>query len=249
MSQTQQLVSALKRALKARGLTYAQVAPHLGLSEASVKRQFSHCSLSLQTLDAICQLAGLELGDLVREMEAAQPQLQHLSEAQEADLVASPKLLLVAVCTLNHWPLTQIVQQYQLTPAEGVAALLQLDKLGLIQLLPENRVKLRVARDFAWLPNGPIHRFFRARIQDDFLDAPFHASGELLRFQHAMLSPAAAVKLQQRLLRLLQEFDELHADCLDQGHLPTQGTSLLLALRSWEPSAFLALRRADTDSR
>jgi transcriptional regulator with XRE-family HTH domain len=41
MSQASQLIAALKRVLKARGLTYADVAAHLGLSEASVKRQFS----------------------------------------------------------------------------------------------------------------------------------------------------------------------------------------------------------------
>ena len=41
MSQTAAVVEALKRALKARKLTYAQVARTLKLSEASVKRMFA----------------------------------------------------------------------------------------------------------------------------------------------------------------------------------------------------------------
>jgi len=45
MSQTEHLVATLKRLLKARGVTYRQVAGHLGLSEPSVKRQFSRLSL------------------------------------------------------------------------------------------------------------------------------------------------------------------------------------------------------------
>ncbi|MEJ2426311.1 MAG: XRE family transcriptional regulator, partial [Candidatus Thiodiazotropha sp.] len=36
MAQTQQLITALKRTLKAHGLTYADVAERLDLSEASV---------------------------------------------------------------------------------------------------------------------------------------------------------------------------------------------------------------------
>lgn len=243
MSQTAQLIATLKRLLKARGLTYAQVGAHLSLSEASVKRQFSQQSFSLQTLEAICELMQLELGELVREAEQGRSHLSTLSHEQEAELVARPRRLLVAVCVLNHWSMAQIVATYRLSEAECIQELLQLDHLGLITLLPENRVKLKVARDFAWLPDGPIRCFFRERVQTEFLGGPFEQPGSLLRFHHAMLSPAANARFQQRLQRLLQEFAELHQDCVD--HTPSEryGTSLLLAMRPWEPAAFEALRR------
>ena len=38
MAQSQRMVDALKQALKARGVSYAQVGDHLGLSLSSVKR-------------------------------------------------------------------------------------------------------------------------------------------------------------------------------------------------------------------
>jgi len=41
VAQRTQIVAELKRALRARGLTYAHVAKHLQLSEASVKRLFA----------------------------------------------------------------------------------------------------------------------------------------------------------------------------------------------------------------
>jgi len=50
MGQRTQIVAELKRALRARGLTYAQVAKHLQLSEASVKRLFAAGDLSLERL-------------------------------------------------------------------------------------------------------------------------------------------------------------------------------------------------------
>ncbi len=243
MSQIHQLISALKAQLKARGLTYVQVAAHLNLSEASVKRQFSQQTLSLQTLEAICDLIGLELVELAQAAQQAQPRVSQLSDAQEANLVSDPRRVLVATCVLNHWTLEQIVATYELSKAECIGHLLHLDRLGMIRLLPENRVSLKIARDFAWLPGGPIHQFFRERAQTDFLLSHFQQPGEYLRFHHGMLSPSANLRFQKRLQRLLQEFTELHQDGLATPASSRHGTSLLIALRPWEPEVFQALRR------
>jgi transcriptional regulator with XRE-family HTH domain len=244
MSQTEHLVATLKRLLKARGVTYQQVARHLGLSEPSVKRQFSRLSFRLDTIEAICDLLTIDLAELVRAAEESQPAVHQLRPEQEADLVADPRRLLVAVCVLNHMTPEQIGANYRLSKAEIVAQLLRLDQLQLIALLPENRVRLKVARDFGWLPDGPIQRFFRERVQTDFLDANFQYAGEFLRFQYAMLTPAANLRFQQRLQRLLQEFTELHKDCVGAPADDRYGTSLLVALRPWELAAFDRLRRA-----
>ena len=242
MSQSTELIDALKRLLKAQGKTYADVGRHLGLSEASVKRQFSRQSFSLRTLESICDLLQIELLELVQAAAQNQPGLSQLSEAQEAELVSQPKLALVAVCVLNHWALQRIVSTYAISEAEAISHLLTLDRLGMIHLLPENRVRLRITRDFSWRPGGPIHRFFRSRVQSDFLDADFEQPGELLRFQQAMLSPADNRRLQQKIQRLLQEFTELHAEGVMAGG-ERHGTALLIALRPWEPDVFAALRR------
>lgn len=243
MSQSTELIDALKRLLKARGKTYADVARHLGLSEASVKRQFSRQSFSLRTLESICELLQIDLLELVQVAAQNQPVLSQLSEAQEAELVSQPKLALVAVCVSNHWPLQRIVATYAIDEAECIKHLLALERLGMIHLLPENRVRLRISRDFAWRPGGPIHRFFRSRVQSDFLDADFEQPGELLRFQQAMLSPADNRRLQQKIQRLLQEFTELHAEGVAAPGSEREGSALLVALRPWEPDVFAALRR------
>jgi len=244
MSQTEQLVATLKRLLKARGVTYLQVARHLGLSEPSVKRQFSHLSFRLDTVEAICDLMKINLAELVHAAEDALPAVRQLRAEQEADLVADPRRLLVAVCVLNHITPAQISANYRLGKAEVLAQLLRLDRLQLISLLPENRVRIKVARDFSWLPDGPIQRYFRERVQTDFLDTNFQYAGEFLRFHYAMLTPAANLRFQQRLARLLQEFAELHKDCVGAPAEDRYGTSLLVAMRPWELAAFDALRRS-----
>jgi hypothetical protein len=105
-------------------------------------------------------------------------------------------------------------------------------------------INVAIARDFAWLPDGPIQRFFRDCIQTEFLNGRFDRSGELLRFQHAMLTPEANMRFQLRLQRLLHDFAELHEECTNAPAGKLYGTSLLLAMRSWEPAAFESLRRS-----
>ena len=86
MAQTAAIVSALKNALKEQGITYQQVAEALDLSEASVKRLFSERQFSLQRLDQICSLLGLEISDLVRRLDQAQ-RIDALTAEQEQELV------------------------------------------------------------------------------------------------------------------------------------------------------------------
>jgi transcriptional regulator with XRE-family HTH domain len=73
MAQAESLVNALKNLLKARGITYAQLAKGLGLSEASVKRIFAERSFTLERLDQVCTLLGIQISDLARMVVAEQP--------------------------------------------------------------------------------------------------------------------------------------------------------------------------------
>ena len=109
MAQTTALVNTLKRTLKAHGKTYADVGRALELSEASVKRLFSHEDFSLERLDRICQLIGIELSELVELMNAEQRQLEQLTVEQEQELVDDKTLLAVAICALNKWTMDEIV--------------------------------------------------------------------------------------------------------------------------------------------
>ena len=74
--QSAYLVEALKRVLKERGLTYADVASALGISHASVRRTFAQQSFTLARIDEICEIAGIDFLALARmadEMRPAMP--------------------------------------------------------------------------------------------------------------------------------------------------------------------------------
>jgi len=243
MALTAALIDVLKRELKSRGITYAEVAQHLDLSEASVKRMFSTKDFMLSRLDEICEFAGIEFADLARAVEARDSLLLKLSLEQEKELAADPKLMLAAVAAIHHLSFEQILEAYTLTQAELVKLLARLDKLKIIELQPNNRIRPLVARAFSWLPAGPIQTFFYAQAQADFFRSPFDAEGEALLFASGRLSKAAAKQLAERLKRTVQEFRDAHHEDLKLpiGERPVM--SILLALRPWELPAFRALRR------
>lgn len=243
MAQTRQLVDALKRSLKAHGKTYADVAAALGLTEASVKRLFSEHSLSLKRLDQICAMMDLEISDLVQQLgEAARP-LTRLSERQEREIAGDVMLLLVATCVLSRWSFEEILAEYALEETQLVGYLARLDRLGLIELLPKNRIKRRVAPNFQWLPNGPIQQFYQARVEKEFFSTRFSRDTERLIVVNGMLADSSNAVFQRKLQRLAAEFD---AQVEDDARLPLEqrhGTTAVLAIRRWEYPPFARLKR------
>jgi|SRR4051812_2303065 len=243
MAQAHALVDALKSVLKSRGITYARLGKALRLSEASVKRIFAARSFSLERLDQACAFLEIEISDLARMVAAETASPQRLTVAQERELVSDSRLLLVAVHVLNHWTMQDIVGAYAITKAECIRALARLDKLGIIDLMPNNRIRIRVPRDFAWLPDGPIHDYFRRQVQNDFFRSRFDAPGELLVFTSGMLSRGGNASIQSRMKRLGAEFSESHRQDLELPLEQRFGTSLLIALRPWAPEGFKKLQR------
>ena len=243
MNELNQIVTTLKRRLKIQGMTYRDLAAALDISEPSVKRMFASSRFGLDRLVEISHLLGFTLAELTHEATVSERLLHTLTEGQEGELVADEKLLLVAVCVLNQWEIRDIIGTYRLTEAECIQQLLKLDRLRLIQLLPANRIRLNVARDFDWRLNGPIRMYFLGQGLDDFLRSDFSRDDEVMAFSHAMLTESALAKMQIEIRKLRQKFSELHEESLAAPLSKRTGTGILLAMREWELAAFTGLRR------
>jgi transcriptional regulator with XRE-family HTH domain len=245
MARTAVLVETLKRELKARGITYAAVAKRLGMSEASVKRMFAKKEFTLSRLDRICEHAGLEFSELARMVGSQDAVVSQLTEEQEKEFVANPKLMLVALCTLNHWSFADIVAAYELGEAECVKLLARLDRLKFIELMPGNRIRLLVSRAFAWIPDGPIQRLFKEQFQVDFFRSRFDKEGELLLLANGAVSKASVAALLARLRKTAAEFSAMRGDDAGLPAASRQPITLLLAARpSWSPEMLRKYRRA-----
>ena len=239
------LVDALKRLLKGKGMTYAMLAQGLGISEASVKRMFSRRDFTLQRLEDVCRIAGVDLAELARAAGAETTGAARLTVEQEEEIVSDPTLLLVALCAIGNWTVEQIIKTYNLTLAECIGCLTRLDRRRIIELQPGNRIRPLISRTSSWLPDGPIQRYFRSRVEAEFLGGKFDRREELFLFVSGMLSRQSTAELIVRLRQTAREFAELHQDDLARPISRRHGTSMLLAVRPWEPRAFRALRRGE----
>lgn len=244
MAQTASLVETLKRALKANGKTYVDVGKTLGLTEASVKRLFSEKNFSLQRLDQICQMMEMEISDLVQAMNENTSRISMLTEQQEQEIASDLTLLLITVCLLNRWSIDDITAHYEIDELQCIRYMTKLDRLKIIELLPKNKVKLLVAPNFHWIEDGPIQKFFQAKVEADFFNSRFAQDTELLIVANGMLSKSSNSVFQKKMKRLLHEFNELNTDDtglpLDERH----GTTVVLAIRQWEYGLFSQIRRS-----
>lgn len=243
MPQTRELVTTLKAALKSQGKTYADVAVALDLTEASVKRIFSQQNFSLDRLDRVCQMLGMEISDLVQMMNERRQQLQQLTWAQEQELTDDVTLMLVAVCVLNRWTMDEIIDYYRISEHECIRHLARLDRLKLIELLPKNRIRLLVAPNFSWIENGPIQQFFQKKIGQEFFHTGFNREHESLIVLNGMLSSQSSAELQRKLRRLAREFDALNNDDAALELDERRGATLVLALRDWRFGLFKPIIR------
>jgi DNA-binding Xre family transcriptional regulator len=243
MAGTTDLVDVLKRELKASNLTYADLAKKIKMSESSVKRMFSHREMTLSRIDEICRALKLDFADLARGVADAQVLVQELTHEQEKALVDHKHTLLVGICCLSQWTFEQIVSTYKISEPECVKALTQLDRLGLLELKPLNRYRMKLAKTFRWRPEGPIMQFFRKHVLPDYYAGSFAAQDETLMLVHGSIGKEAALTISEKLQRVAQEFAQQH---LADQRLPDaqrDGYTLVLAMREWEFGAFRELRR------
>lgn len=248
MAQSHAVITTLKQALKSNGLTYADVAAGLDMSEANVKRMFALERFTLERLEEVCRLMQMELSDLFQLYEASRQRITQLTEEQEKELVADAKLLLVAVCVRNNLGFDEIIANYQISETECIRYLAKLDRLKVIDLLPYNKFKLRIDENFHWLPNGPIERFYEREIQGEFLKAGFNQGGDRRLFLSGLLSERSQELVLSRLQGLAKEFTELHRQDRQLPLDKRNNVGLLIALREWEFSVFQPYSRKSSDA-
>ena len=243
MSTTADLVLALKKELKSAQMTYADLARALGMAESSVKRMLAKGDMPLSRIDAICRVLRLDFADLARRVADSQPLLKELTQAQETAVVADKKLLLMAICVLSQWTLEQVLATYRLSEAEGIKYLAQLDRIGIIELRPMNRYRLKLAKTFRWRPHGPVMHYFRDHALLDYFAGGFDGPGEGVLLVHGAISRSLAPAFWERMQRVAHDFAQQHLADQRMAEREREGYTVLLAMRSWEFEVFASMRR------
>jgi hypothetical protein len=199
--------------------------------------------MPLSRVDAICRALQLDFAELARRVADAQPLMTELTHEQERAVVADKKLLLVAISVLSLWTLEQITGTYRLSEADCIRCLAQLDRIGIIELRPLNRYRLKLAKAFRWRPHGPVMNYFRDHVVLDYFNGGFDGNAEGMLLVHGSVSRAIAPSFVERMQRLAQDFSQQHQADQKLAETAREGYTLVMAMRSWEFEAFTRLRR------
>jgi AcrR family transcriptional regulator len=242
MAERTLIVAELKRALREHGLTYAAVAQKLGLSIPTVKRLFSTGDFSLERVDAVCELVGLGLREILERAHDQSAPANQLSVSQEQEIVADPRLLLIAWLLVNRTPFEEIVRTYRFTEREALRYFIRLDRLKVIDLQPGNRVRLLVSRRFTWRAGGPVQKYIHQKLLREFLASHFAGPSDEFFFHGGAVSEETLAELKRALRNASRECVEI----IERDRAPPEnrsGSAFVLALRPWRYSGFSQFER------
>jgi hypothetical protein len=137
-----------------------------------------------------------------------------------------------------------IISTYDISETEGIRLLARLDRMRIIELLPGNRVKLKIAKDFRLIPGGPIQKFYEQTVQEEFFGSSFDDDGEFRIYISGFYSRAANAEIIRKLKRLASDANQLIHESEELPMGERFGCSLIMAIRPWEVNVFEQLRRA-----
>ncbi len=244
MNQTKQLIITLKKVLKAKDITYKNLSKEMGLSEATIKRMFSKKSFSLVRLEEICNTIDLDFYELAKiAKKSSETKEKILTIEQEKVLAENQKLLTFFYFLLNGWSVPLVIEEYKYSEKETTEMLLKLDQIGLIELHPNNRIKLLVSTNVFWNSDGPLWKLYVKNIFEDYFDYPFELQEDTLIFSPGQFSPASIKKIRKGINKLVEEFNTLAE--MDST-LPMKGrhsSGLIIGFRPWVFSMIAALKR------
>jgi len=243
MARSKQIIDAVKIALKQKSITYRALSKKLDVSESTVKQMFANGNFSLQRLDNICDVLDMDINKLLELSVDNEQRLAKLTLQQEQALIDDEKLLLLAFCLVTHWTVDEILARYKFGETEIITLLAQLDKMQMIELQPNNRVRLLISNNFEWQSNGPVEKYFRSQVQTEFFNTSFDDEGSLRVIKNGVITAKAQLELRNRMSALDQMFDDISQQERKVPLNHRHGVTMILAIRNWQHSIFSKLER------
>jgi DNA-binding Xre family transcriptional regulator len=167
-----ELFELLKTVLKARCVTYGMLAERLTLSEPTIKRIFAERDCKLSRMTEICSALDLTLEDLVAEANRIEVRPMQLGDRLEAQLADDRPAFHLFLLLLDGMTTANVQKHYSLDERAVFALGRRLEKLGLVEMMPNNRIRLSVQGPVQFRRNGPLHQRL-LKLNMDFLRATY----------------------------------------------------------------------------
>jgi len=243
MAKLSPVQQALKRIYSRQEKTQPQLAQELGVSLATTKRWLQGKGIALDDLSRLLTLMGSSLREFAASIEAPSQQFAYTLVQEEA-LAKEPGLLAYFDFLLNGRNPQQIKKIFALTSKANFHYLFNLDKIGLIKLLPGEGAKLLVSGEPKWRKHGPLSQKFRQTAVQEFISQGI-GDGKAMRFGIYYLEKAAELELTKRIEELYSLAKELESRTRARSNIADLvPLGMLCAFKSFEWSLLRKIPRS-----
>lgn len=214
LGELKQILETIKQTLKSRGLTYYEFAKILGISESGLKKIFSSDDCSYIRLKQMTQALGVSLKDLLFEIDTPRLSQAEFSNDQQQYFLEHPKTFYFFFkLVIERQTVQELQKQMSLSDNQLFSYLKQLDKLQLIKLLPENKVKLPQLDRIRHFGDGPL---LRKLYQDWAVSIAQELATPLAQKESKFIIRCLRVK-EETFKELVQKLQELDSEILTKG--------------------------------
>lgn len=151
-------MEGLKKVLKMRGHTYEDVSNALDLSESSVKRIFTAKDGNLGRIQDLCDWLEIRFEDLVTlSVETEREENYVMTQPQESFFLKNPSALQFFVELYEYGQTPEEVRlHYGLTRKSVIKYLNDLERIGLLEVHPNDKIKFKFSGFFTVRDGGTL---------------------------------------------------------------------------------------------
>lgn len=243
--------------IKKNGISYFDLAKNLGVSEATVKRRLNGGQLTLSQLMEFSEILNISVYDLIETSRNQDTKPCQFSHAQEELLGKDLSYLQIFRLSMLKSSFSDIQKYLDLSELELRKKLKRLEKVGLVRLMPEDRIVPILTYPVKWIEGGPLQKaYFKKNISslfeyisDNYVGSLFEKGSEKLCKPYEMfLSSEHHLQFNQELMDVYSKY--VLVSRIDMRNHERQGRVISGILFSdsfsiWRPQAALAVPPLD----
>lgn len=232
------IFETLKVVLRARKITYAELARRLETSEPTIKRIFAARDDKLSRILEICDALQLSLEDVVAQANRTTVTPVGLGDRIEAQLADDPSLFNFFILLQDGVPVEEIALQFKLDTRDTLRMGRKLEQLGLAEVQVTGRIRILLEHPIQFRRDGPLHRALM-NINLDFVRQVFLAPDtEAAAFltQSRRISEDTARHIMTELRKLNRDLSKMARQ--DQLTLPTSALKSHKLSLAWSQVEF-----------
>lgn len=202
------LFTTLKKVLKQKNVTYAELAARLQVSELTVKRMFRDQDCKFSRLLAVCKAIEVSFEELLEMQERNSQKVEFLPLEIEEQLAKRPAVFSFLILLISRFDLEYIRTEFNLAQHEIYRYLRELETMGILTLQGDS-YRFQVSPPIRWRLGGPVGKIIIKANQvfvEHSIDRQTNEEVEVVT-QSRLLSPASLEELQEELRNLAKRFN------------------------------------------